>query len=254
MVYKLATVQTVGQAATPDANLYDAFGATYGNRPPMAQTFMSKADGETFTVVVNHLKSKGSVNDPDIGDGQGANQVARERGAQQLVDWLATDPTGSGDPDVLMIGDFNAYSKEDVIDYIDTHGFDKVSQGLSYAFEGLWGSLDHAFASDSLVSQVTGAVKWANNAEESTLLDYNLESKPAGNSYFAADAYRSSDHNPILIGLNLDSALASLSPGASFAPQSGEMIQDTVGAELRAMSFDPTDMFRLDSTYTVPVL
>lgn len=29
------------------------------------------------------------------------------------MDWLATDPTGSGDPDVLIMGDLNSYALED---------------------------------------------------------------------------------------------------------------------------------------------
>jgi uncharacterized protein len=69
--------------------------------------------------VVNHLKSKGSdcnaVGDPDTGDGQGNCNGTRTDAAEALVDWLATDPTGSGDPDVLVIGDMNAYAKEDPI-------------------------------------------------------------------------------------------------------------------------------------------
>ena len=206
-LYKTATITPVGQAAVPDVGTYPAFTATYGNRVPVAQTFESKLDGERFIVVANHFKSKGSVIDPDTGDGQGANNQARLQAAQDLVAWLATNPTGSGDGDILLIGDFNAYSKEDPLTYFTQNGYTKVSSGLSYSFDGLWGSLDHAFASTSLVSQVTGAVKWAINAEEPAVLDYNLEFKNdiQDATYYASDVYRSSDHNPILIGLNLDS-------------------------------------------------
>ena len=45
-------------------------------------------------------------------------------------------------------------------------------------------------------------VKWAINAQEPVALDYNTEfNKPA--SYYAATPYRSSDHNPIVLGLLL---------------------------------------------------
>ena len=51
---------------------------------------------------MNHLKSKGSacadIGDPDTGDGQGNCNLTRKAAAEALVDWLATDPTGSGDP------------------------------------------------------------------------------------------------------------------------------------------------------------
>lgn len=64
--------------------------------------------------MVNHLKSKGSacddVGDPDLGDGQGNCNGTRTMAAEALVDWLATDPTGSNDPDILILGDMNAYA------------------------------------------------------------------------------------------------------------------------------------------------
>ncbi|MDP2901989.1 MAG: ExeM/NucH family extracellular endonuclease [Methylovulum sp.] len=210
IIYKPGKVTPIGQAAVPDVSnaAYVAYTATYGNRVPVAQTFKSNADNEEFTVVANHFKSKGSVNDPDIGDGQGANNQARLLAAHELMAWLDTHPTGSADSDILLVGDFNAYSKEDPITYIDANGYNKVSNGLSYSFDGLWGSLDHVLASDSLTIQVSGTAKLHINAEEPTVLDYNTEFKSAGQiaSYYAADAYRSSDHNPILVGLNLNSA------------------------------------------------
>ena len=78
--------------------------------------------GGIFTVAVNHLKSKGSdcnaIGDPDTGDGAGNCNLTRKAAAEALVDWLATDPTGSGDEDFLIIGDLNSYDKEDPIDAI----------------------------------------------------------------------------------------------------------------------------------------
>jgi predicted extracellular nuclease/methionine-rich copper-binding protein CopC len=214
IIYKTAKVELVGAASNPDPAVYDAFSSTYGNRIPVAQTFKSKADGETFTLVVNHFKSKGSgtaTQGLDTGDGQGASTIAREKAAAQLAQWLGTHPTGSTDNDVLLVGDFNAYSKEKTITDLAASGYSKVSTGNSYAFDGLWGSLDHALASSSLTSQVAGSYKWGINAEEPTLLDYNMENKDNAQdaSYFNADPYRSSDHNPILIGLNLGSTPAS---------------------------------------------
>ncbi len=220
IVYKPAKVTPVGQAAVADPSVYTAFSATYGNRVPVAQTFKANADGEQFTVVVNHFKSKGSVLDPDTGDGQGANNLARVKAAEDLSAWLATQPTGTTDSDVLLVGDFNAYGKEDPITKLAANGYTKVSTGNSYSFDGLWGSLDHALASGSLGSQVTGTYKWGINAEEPAILDYNLENKNDAQdaSYFSADPYRSSDHNPILIGLNLGSAPASGGSGGGGTP------------------------------------
>ncbi|WP_354443318.1 ExeM/NucH family extracellular endonuclease [Ottowia thiooxydans] len=211
IIYKPGKVTPVGAAATPSTSTYDAFvGTTYGNRVPVAQTFSSLADGEKFTVVVNHLKSKGSgtpLQGENAGDGQGASTVARERAVAQLLQWLATNPTGDADADVLMVGDFNAYGAEKVVTDLVSGGYKKVSTGYSYSFDGLWGSLDHIFASNALASsgQIAGVYKWNINAEEPVILDYNLEFKSVAqqSSFYAADPYRASDHNPMVIGLNL---------------------------------------------------
>ena len=45
-------------------------------------------------------------------------EPTRELAAQALVDWLATDPTHSGDPDFVIMGDLNSYAMEDPIDAI----------------------------------------------------------------------------------------------------------------------------------------
>lgn len=228
LVYDATAVAPLGQAAVPDADVYDAFGATYGNRVPVAQTFQSLTDGETFTVAVNHLKSKGSVLDADIGDGQGANNLARMEGVTDLAAWLATNPTGAPDGDILLIGDLNAYSMEDPVAYLAANGYTKLNDGLSYSFDGLWGALDHALASASLASQVTRAVEWAINAEEPSVLDYNINYKSVGQiaDFYAADEYRSSDHNPLLIGLNLSGGAADTqAPELQAATADGDTIR-----------------------------
>jgi predicted extracellular nuclease len=71
----------------------------------------------------------------------------------------------------------------------------------SYVFEGQSGYLDHALASAELATQVTSAVEWHINSDEPRFLDYNLELNPAG--AFQPNAFRSSDHDPLLVGLTL---------------------------------------------------
>ena len=104
------------------------------NRPSLAQTFEVNATGARFTVVVNHFKSKGSdcndVSDPDQGDGQGNCSGTRKIAAQALVDWLATDPTGSGDPDFLIMGDLNSYAQEDPVDAIKAGPDDGLARAM----------------------------------------------------------------------------------------------------------------------------
>jgi hypothetical protein len=67
------------------------------------------------------------------------------------------------------------------------------------------GYLDHALASASLAAQAIGANAWHANADEPVVLDYNVEFKTSNqvNTFYAPDAYRSSDHDPVFVGLNL---------------------------------------------------
>lgn len=228
-IYKPSSVSPKGAAATltsafvdPDPDFVgggDGFNSAV-QRPSLAQTFEVLATGAVFTPVINHFKSKGSSaggpGDADTGDGQGPSNGTRARAADTLMDWLKTDPTGSGDKDFLILGDLNAYAMEDPIREIRSGADDVVgtaddfanligNAGYSYGFAGQWGALDHALASGSLQAQVTGAADWHINADEPSALDYNLENKNAGQqaSLYAPNAYRSSDHDPLVVGLNL---------------------------------------------------
>ncbi|MCA0232344.1 MAG: ExeM/NucH family extracellular endonuclease [Bacteroidetes bacterium] len=207
MIYKPAAVELVGaSAATP---LTGSFGTV--GRGSLAQTIRQKSNGAVFTLVVNHFKSKGSSSgqpgDGDAIDGQGFSNGTRTRQAQDLLAWLATKPTNTNDPDYLLIGDFNAYAKEDPMTALATGGYTNLLSPTSYSylFGGEFGSLDHAVGNASIASQVTGAEKWHINADEPTSLDYNTENKTTGqqSSLYSNDVFRSSDHDPILIGLNL---------------------------------------------------
>lgn len=221
-IYKPASVSLVGDYAILNASVDPRFLDDY-NRPALAQTFQDNTTGGMFTVAVNHLKSKGSdcnaISDPDTGDGQGNCNQTRKAAAQALVDWLATDPTGSGDEDFLIIGDLNSYDKEDPIDAIlqgtdDTWGtgddytdllYQFVGEfAYSYVFDGQLGYLDHALSVAGLTGEVTGATVWHINADEPDLIDYDMSFKlPAQDAIYAPDPYRSSDHDPVIVGLDL---------------------------------------------------
>lgn len=230
IIYKPSKVTPVGNTAVLNTGAFGTFqitgGSTQRNRPALAQTFAENATGARFTVVVNHLKSKGSScsdnispvgPDPDTGDGQGNCNLTRTAAAQELVNWLAGNPTGVADPDVLIIGDLNSYAMENPITTIKNAGYTDLLQQLlgsstySYVFDGQWGYLDHALASASLVPQVTGITEWHINADEPPILDYNTNFKSVNQqqSLYAANAYRSSDHDPVLVGLALNVPAAS---------------------------------------------
>jgi len=216
--YQPARVTPVGDHAILDSTVDPRFIDTK-NRPALAQTFRTADTGGVFTAVINHLKSKGSdcndVGDPDTGDGAGNCNLTRTAAAEALVDWLATDPTGSGDDDVLLIGDLNSYDKEDPIDALLAGGYTDLVHAFqgefaySYVFDGQIGYLDHALASEGLADEATGATEWHINADEPDILDYDMTFKqPAQDALYEPNAYRSSDHDPVIIGLDVCDEIA----------------------------------------------
>lgn len=189
------------------------------NRPVLAQSFQEKSSDARFTLVVNHWKSKGSdctdlmPPDPDLGDGAGNCNRTRTQAAQALIDWLASDPTHSGDQRALVVGDFNAYAKEQPITSMEAAGYASLiatfigSGAYSYQFDGASGYLDHAFASRELSGQVAGIAEWHSNADEPVALDYNTEFK-VDDPFKIDDPYRASDHDSLVVGLNLAASAA----------------------------------------------
>ena len=212
LIYKPGSVAPSGDFAVLDQSV-DARFIDRKNRPVLAQAFRQLSNDALFTMAVNHLKSKGSdcddVGDPNRNDGQGNCNLTRTAAAQAMGEWLAGDPTGSGDGDVLIVGDVNAYTMEDPLTALADAGYVNLTATLqnaesySFVFRGESGALDHALANESLAAQVTGALDWHVNADEPRLVDYNLEGDrdPA---WFDGDSpYRSSDHDPLIIGLQL---------------------------------------------------
>ena len=217
IIYRPAAVTPVG---SPVALAHDAFDATRPDdveplgRPPLAQTFRSSVGrgSQPFTVVVNHFKSKGSdcasIGDPDTGDGQANCNLTRVAQSEALLDFISQlEQTSSG---VLVIGDLNSYAQEDPITTLEQGGLiDLVERyegadAYSYVFDGQLGYLDTALATRSMSNWVEDLTIFHINADEPDVLDYDMSFKPpAQEALYEANAYRSSDHDPVIIGLTL---------------------------------------------------
>lgn len=213
MVYDTTVLKPLGSAVTPDTTLYSAFAT--GNRLPLAQTFSYLNDeSKQFTLVVNHLKSKGGTGtgaDADLGDGQGQFAATRLEAAKQLDAWINTNPTGATDGDYVLAGDLNSYSKEQTVTELIARGYTHASKpgDYSYVFDGLRGSLDHILTK-GLSSEITGFTHLNISADEQVSLDYNDEFTPDDlDALDRPDLYRSSDHDPVVIGLKLSSEAGS---------------------------------------------
>ncbi|MDX1663272.1 MAG: ExeM/NucH family extracellular endonuclease [Candidatus Promineifilaceae bacterium] len=220
IIYKPSVVTPIGDVAILDEPAFTNPRNldTPKNRAALAHSFMVNETGETFTVIVNHLKSKGSPCGPGDDDPfQGNCNETRRLAADYLVDWLAGEPTGVAGDENLIIGDLNAYDKEDPIDEI-IEGPDDIlgtaddyadllfelegEFAYTYVFDGQFGYLDYAMASTALLDEVTGADVWHINADEPDVLSYDTSFKgPGQEALYEENAYRSSDHDPVIVGL-----------------------------------------------------
>jgi len=159
-------------------------------------------------------------------DGAGCFNSTRTAQATRLLTWISgTVVPAAGDPDVLLLGDFNSYPQETPVTTLTGGGFTDLEAAIlgpaaySYLFDGQLGHLDYAFSSSSLTPQVTGVGPWHINADEVPLFDYNdevfdspgeanFEEKPDGSDlapprvvFEPASPFRASDHDPVLVGL-----------------------------------------------------
>lgn len=222
MIYKPAVLTPVGGALSD--------GDAVNNRPPMAQTFKVNANGARFSLIVNHLKSKGScggagAGDTDAGDGQGCWNATRIQQAKRLFNYfIPTVVAAAGDPDVLAVGDFNSYGHEDPIAFLTDNGMVNELERFvrpngmpySYVFDGQSGYLDHALASGALNPQVAGVTEWHNNADEPDAIDYNLGD--TAEDPYVNNPFRASDHDPVVVSLNLAPAYTDVTASVKIAP------------------------------------
>ena len=178
---------------------------TYVENRKKVQGFTEKATGEKFILSVNHFKAKsgsGSGANKDQGDGQGSYNAARVKEAQSIISNYPTYTSTFADEDFLIVGDLNAYGKEDPITtllnggMIDLHRTFHADSSYSYVYQGTLGYLDHALCNSTLYPQVTGMTPYHINAPEKDAYTYSGSSNDG-------TMFRCSDHDPILIGLRL---------------------------------------------------
>ncbi len=210
LIYQPGRVRLQGSAYADGAESVD--GGAFGNaRTPIAAAFTPKKGGQPTLVSVNHFKSKGSAPsdpaDPNADRGQGAWNVARVAQAKALLGWLPGVQKASGADAVALVGDFNSYTQEDPLRTLYAAGYaNAVSPSdYSYSFSGLVGSLDHVLLNRVAAQGKKGSGVWNINSVESDLLEYSTY-KTTAIDYYRADPYRSSDHDPVIVGLKVAKA------------------------------------------------
>lgn len=213
IIYKKDRVEPVGEATLLEDERFKGTART-----PLAAEFKPVADKcaaegpDSFVVVTNHFKSKGSVanGDKDTGDGQGNNPNVRNAHAQAVLDGLSKQPEWQKRATFVM-GDLNAYSKEDAISIFRNAGYTIPVEELnpesewqavaSYQFSGRIGSLDHILANKHVDAQA--AQTWNINSDEPIAMEYSRRNYTGGDVFEADNPYRSSDHDPVKVGFNL---------------------------------------------------
>ncbi len=173
------------------------------NRKKM-QAFVEKATGEKFIFSLNHFKAKsgqGYGDNANQDDGQGTFNGDRVREAESVLNDMNKSISFYDDPDVLVMGDLNAYAKEDPIMTLVDGGLTNLypyfhdEYQYSYVFRGQAGILDHALANSSMLTQITGMQAYHINSDENDRYTYDKSSD--------VTMFRSSDHDPVLVGLAL---------------------------------------------------
>ena len=203
LIYRLDKVEPLGPPRILTAGAFSDL-----NRAPLRQVFRRINGADQLDVTVVHLKSKGCRDATALNlagdDGQGCYNSARVAAAEQLVEWLGDSS------DAVVIGDFNAYSREDPVEVMRAAGYVPLvdrpaDEAYSYIYQGEAGSLDHAMASPALAAKKRAAKIWQVNAGFSAWLDWRIADKtPAlAEGLYRATATRTSDHNPLVIGLDL---------------------------------------------------
>lgn len=259
MIYKLDAVNPLGDSAGlfefDGRNFLDPLDAGRDlNRPALAQTFQDASSGETITVAVNHLKSKGSLSgldaDNDQLDGQGNNNATRTKAAKILADWLASDPTGQGSENTLIVGDLNAYAQEDPITALEEAGYTDLADELiedasSFVFDGQAGTLDYALANAALTEKVTGVTEWRINSDEATVTDYNLDFGRDPTLYNGDTPARNSDHDPVIVGFNFRSDIIGTEGKDRLVGTEFDDFFDGLGARDKYIGRDGADTFAM---------
>jgi predicted extracellular nuclease len=202
LFYRRQVLEPAGPAELLQAPAFDGL-----SRVPLAQGFRERATGNSFLVAVNHLKSKGRCPDvgpdADQGDGQGCWNQARVDAVNAILPWLDGLAEKYTNRQVLILGDMNAWRREDPIRAYRAGGYLELVEELSglpqhsFVYFGQRGTLDYALASPSLRARARRATIWHINADWPR------------NMSLPRPWLRMSDHDPVVVDLELSQSATS---------------------------------------------
>ena len=188
-VYDANTVRPIGTPAATDAELK--------YRKKMI-CFEEIATGEKFIYSINHFKA--------MNNGGESRRVNEAKAVVNLYNSYRQNGKVR-DNDVLFMGDFNCYAFTDPVFVFTDNGMQNLHRvfhhdaSYSYMYNGLASYIDHALCNNSLLPQITGMAVYHINSDEND--NYTYDGIWSDNTMF-----RCSDHDPVLVGLKLDSTLS----------------------------------------------
>ena len=166
-----------------------------------AQGFEELSSGEKLIISLNHFKSKRP------GRGNYDTNLRRMDNADSLLVMLPSALSLYDDPDILLLGDYHCYTREQPIQTIVRAGYEDqlmrfCPDNYSYVYKGEMGYLDRCFANPSMASQIVCVRPWHVNADWYYQHGaYRLKDK---------SLHRYADHDPIIVDLNLKSKISNL--------------------------------------------
>ena len=158
--------------------------------------FREKETGEKFIYSINHFKS--------MNTGGEDRRVNEAKAVLKLYNSYRQNGN-IREKDVLFMGDMNCYAFTEPIKVftengmIDLHRAFHADSSYSYMFGGMASYIDHAISNGTMHRQVTGMSAFHINSDEDDKYNYQRSSDKT--------MFRCSDHDPVLVGLKLDSTL-----------------------------------------------
>jgi hypothetical protein len=240
LIYKPADVSLVGTSTVlaDDSGAGQPFSIA---REPLAQAFKKAGatDADAFLVVANHWKSKSADSSPLYpGDAEDTSSPAVDQGpfnetrtkeAQDTLAFANQVAASIGTNRVFIVGDLNSYTQEDPLQTLYAAGYTDLGSKFdpseaTYSFDGLAGSLDHVLASPAALAMVTGADVWQINAQESVGYAYSRYNYNVTALFNGSDPFAASDHDPVVVGLNLPVTPVAPAWNASTVYNDGDMV------------------------------
>jgi len=163
------------------------------------QCFMERATGETFIFSMNHFKAMSGGGDTEKRRIAEANAINAAYDDYKIY---------CDEEDLLIMGDLNCYYGDAPISILlqdgsrtDLHRYFHPEGSYSYQYSSSVNYLDHAISNLTLLPQITGMLAYHVNSDENDCYTYD-------GSCNDGSMFRYSDHDPVLVGLRLNSTLS----------------------------------------------